>query len=156
MCLGRSTRGAACTTKNVRSPDEINKVLTNFVVIVSLFPRNTTSKNAFLAVCQTYGGEDIDLYKINEDSKYGGRIGIGRAPVLHRCLNWWKIMRVHAIYHDAFGYLRSNYNIGPGYVYSLARSPFIPNICFLGHLTGILSWTVFKVKRRNLYSSLPF
>ena len=143
-------------TRSVTSPDEINKVLTNFVDIVSHFPENSTSKNAFLAVCQTYGGDDVDVKAINDDSKYGGRIGIGRAPVLHHCLNWWKIMRVHAIYHDAFGYLKSQYDIGPGYVYAIARSAFIPNICFLGHLTGILSWTTFKVKRGYLYSSLPF
>ena len=68
----------------------------NFVKITYWFPKNTTSKNAFLAVC-LYLDETIDLHKVNSRAPFGGKIGAGDS-LLHKYLKFSKISRMHAIF----------------------------------------------------------
>ena len=88
----------------------------------------------FLAVCRSFD-KNVDLDKINREVPFGGLIGVGDSK-LEKLLNWWKIFRLHATFHDATGYLKTNLNIGPGYCYmvSFLNSKF--NFCFLGHISG--------------------
>ena len=78
----------------------------NFNLVKYMFPKNTRRKNAFLAVCYSLN-KDISLYEINELAKYGGLIGQGNSG-LDKFLNRFKLFRLHAIFHDAFGFMKSN------------------------------------------------
>lgn len=106
-----------------------------------LFSKNSRRKNYFLAVCQ-HVLPDIDLKKVDEETPYGGLIGIGDSW-LEKLLGGFKLFRLHAVYHDATGYMMSNYDVGPGYTY-LVCFPFLPNSCFLGHIEGLIYCLVLK------------
>ena len=98
-----------------------------------MFPGNTIRKNYFLAACRTLDNK-CDLYTINEQCPYGGIIGMGDSK-LDCILKRFKFMRLHAVIHDAAGFMRQRYNIGPGYCYMI-NNCFV-NSCFLGHVTGL-------------------
>ena len=78
------------------------QICENFNAVNYLFPKNTTHKNAFLAVCR-YLDENVDLRKINALAHSGGKIGPGDSK-LDNYFNFLKILRLHAIFHDAHGY----------------------------------------------------
>ena len=77
-----------------------------------LVPKNTTSKNAFLAV-SLYVDKTLDLKEINSRAPFGGKIGAGDS-LLHNYLRFSEVLRMHAVFHDAYGYMRSVNNVGPG------------------------------------------
>ena len=108
----------------------------NFVKITYWFPKNPTSKNAFFAVC-LYLDETIDLHEANSRAPFGGKIGAGDS-LLQKYLKFSKILRMHAIFHDAHGYMRSSKSVGPGYVYTLTTEKYFKNSMLLGHISGIL------------------
>ena len=57
--------------------------------------------DGFLTVCLSLKSE-LSIPDICVDVPYGGIIGMGRSP-LENVLNFSKIMRVHAVFHDAYG-----------------------------------------------------
>ena len=118
-------------------------------MITYLFPKNTRRKNAFLAVCYSINIE-INLQFVNQFAEFGGLIGPGESKLDHffKCS---KIFRLHAIFHDAFGFMRSTYNVGPGYVYPLSEKPFFANSKLLGHITGLTYWIVLKLYKNSIY-----
>ena len=59
----------------INIPD-INKVLNNFEIVSKHFPRNETTKNAFLAVYM-FIEPNSDLQFINKLAPHGGLIGPG-------------------------------------------------------------------------------
>lgn len=132
----------------------IEKVIENFTDIESLFPSNPTSKNAFLAVCHAIDSSK-DLRIINKECEFGGLIGPGNSN-LHPVFEKFKLFRVHAAFHDAFGFMKTQYNLGPGYVYMLGEKPKFKNSCLLGHFTGLLVWIYLKMMRSQKYTRLPF
>ena len=93
-------------------------------------------KALFHAVCQELLGDDYDRDTIKKEVPYGSIIGIGNS-YLDIILGKIKLFRIHAAYHDAFGYCKARYDKGSGYSY-IIRVPF--NSCFLGHVTGIMYW----------------
>ena len=99
------------------------------------FSRNTRRKNYFLAACKSLDPE-INLLQIDEQSPFGGIIGIDDSP-LDRVLSFSKVFRLHAVLHDASGFMKRELNVGPGYCYVFRFDNKFPNFCFLGHLTGI-------------------
>ena len=56
-----------------------------------------------------------------------------------------KHFRLHAILHDAIGYVKSTTYKGPGFCYVLPR---IPGSCFLAYVTGFF----FCLKAKNFAS----
>ena len=110
--------------------------------ITFLFPKNTPRKNAFLAVCYSLNSE-INLRYVNELAEFGGLIGRGNSNLdfFFKC---FKVFRLHAIFHDAFGFMKSKYNVGPGYVYAILKKPIFANSMFLGLITGLAYWLVMK------------
>ena len=96
---------------------DMQQVIKIFDELVKVFPENGVSKNAFLLVCQVIDSTR-DLTAINEQCEYGGLIGPGNS-FLHPLLQKSKPFRVHAVFHDAFGFMKEKYNLGPGYVYTL-------------------------------------
>ena len=125
----------------------------NFVKIAFWFPKNTTSKNAFLAVCLFLNGT-IDLDEVNSRAPFGSKIGAGDSPV-HKYLKFSKIIRMHTVFHDAYGYMRSNKNVGPGYVCTLTTEKYFRNSMLLGHISGILYWTLMKFFDSQRFDNFP-
>ena len=95
----------------------VKQVYKNFDNVKRLFPENPTSKNAFFAVCKVIS-TDNDLKVINSECKHGGFIGPGNSR-LHPFLQNFKLFFVHAAFQNAFGFMKTQYNLGPGYVYDL-------------------------------------
>ena len=126
----------------------------NFVKVTYWFPKNSTSKNAFLAVCWSLD-ETIDLHKVNSKAPFGGYIGPGDSS-LHDLLKFSKIIRMHAIFHDAHGYMRTENGIGPGYVYTLTDKKLFRNNMLLGHFSRILYWTFVKFFNSEYFEKFPF
>ena len=130
------------------------EVCENFNAVNYLLPKNTTTKNAFLAVCR-YLDENVDLRKVNALAQSGGKIGPGDSK-LDDYLNFSKILRLHAIFHDAHGYMRSFENVGPGYVYTITKTQSFRNNMLLGHVSGIAYWTFVKLFHREHFDAFPF
>ena len=86
---------------------------------------------------QTFSA-DKDLKVIDSESQFGGLIGPGNSR-LHTVLHNFKLP-VHAAFHDACGFTRTHYKLGPGYVYAVGEKSFFKNCCLLGHLTGLSVW----------------
>ena len=131
---------------SIVTPRELNDTLK---MITYLFPKNTQRNKAFLAVCYSINNE-INLQFVNQFDKFGGLIGPGENKLHHffKCL---KIFRLHAIFHDAFGFMRSTYNVDPGYLYALSEKPFFANSMLLGHITGLTYWIVLKLDKNSIY-----
>ena len=104
--------------------------------ISKLFVGNTKRKNYFLAVCRSLD-KSVDLDKINREAPFGGLIGVGDSK-LEKLLKWSKNFRLHATFHDAAGYLKTNLNISPGYCYVVPFFNSILNFCFLGQVLHIV------------------
>ena len=117
--------------------------------ITFLFPKNSRRKNAFLAVCYSLNNE-INLRYVNELAEFGGLIGPGNSN-FDFFFKFFKVFRLHAIFHDAFGFMKSNYNVGPGYVYAISKKPIFANSMFLGHITGLAYWLVMKFCKSSDY-----
>lgn len=121
----------------------------NHVKLVTLlYPQNSVRKNYFLATCK-FLDNSVALEFIDERVPFGGTIGINNSRLEYIFGNL-KFVRLHAILHDAAGYMKAEFNSGPGYCYLL---PGLPNNCFLGHVTGLsycLALKLFSSFYRNL------
>ena len=126
----------------------------NFVKVTYWFPRISTSKKAILAVCWSLD-ETIDLHKVNSKAPFEGNIGPGDSS-LQDLLKVLKILRMHAIFHDAHGYMRTENSIGPGYVYTLTDKMLFRNKMLLGHFSGILYWTFVKFFNSEYFEKFRF
>ena len=132
---------------------DLYKIHLLFIPISAEFPRNTIRKNYFLAACKFIFPE-VDLELVDSACKYGGKIGINNSK-LDLIFRHSKIFRLHAILHDAAGYMKSTagYNKGPGYCYMLPNWK-LTNSCYLGHVTGLLFCLYLKIFQCNLFNLL--
>ena len=112
---------------------DINKVLSNLEIVFKHFPKTETTKSAFLAVCM-FIDPNSDIQVINKLAPHGGLIGPGNSR-LHEYLKHLKILRTHAALHDAYGFMKEEYGLGPGYLYIVLN---FPSHFLFGHLTGVL------------------
>lgn len=112
------------------------------------FPTNTWEKNAFLSVCKSIK-DDVKLHAVNSDFIHGGKIGPGNSR-LHDLMKRCKVMQYHAIFHDAFGYMKHKYDVGPGYIYA---TPYegLQSTMYFGHITGLFYWLVCCLTESDLY-----
>ena len=81
----------------------VKQVIKNFDNVKRLFPENPTSKNAFLALWELMSS-DKDLKIILSECEYSGLIGPGKSR-FHPFLQNFKLFRVQAAFHDAFGFM---------------------------------------------------
>ena len=130
---------------------DIDKVLSNFEIVSKLFPKNKSTKSAFLAVCMLID-PNSGLQIINRLVQHIGLIGPGDSQ-LHGYLKNSKILRTYAAFHDAYGFVKEQYEIGPGYVYMLSE---ISSHFLFGHLTGIFFWILFKLVFWSCFEALSF
>ena len=113
------------------------------------YPDLDCTRNYFLAACRYYQ-PDLDANSVLQECPDGGTIGIGDSK-LHNVLGRWKIFRLHAIFHDAAGYVYVRWGVGPGYCYMFKKFPI--NSCFLGHVSG-LAYCVYLKLCDKRYSSI--
>ena len=97
---------------------------------------------------------DMDIEQFSKKYPHGGKIGIGNSW-LNTIFKYSKMLRLHAAFHDAFGVMKTEYNIGPGYCYAEPRPGSRPNLCFMGHGTGIGFWIYMFIFQRELYNLIP-
>ena len=115
---------------------DVQQIRDNFDQVNYLFPRNPKSKNAFLAVCYCLD-KNINLHDIKDFAPYGGLIDPGKT-YMDRCLNYFKLFPIHAVFLDSFGFMKSNLDLGPVYVYAVTEKTLFVNNMLLGHLSYVL------------------
>ncbi len=122
--------------------------------ISSLYPANSSRKNFFLAACiclDEINKSEHSLSAMDLENPYGGLIGPGNS-CLEKLFNYSKVLRLHAVIHDACGFMRRKYKVGPGYCYMMPK-PLQINSPLLGHVGGIIYCLILKYSDRN-YSNL--
>ena len=120
----------------------------------SSLPNNSMRKNYFLAACYLIS-PSVDINEIDSHSPFGGLIGVGDS-CLDSLLNKFKILRLHAILHDAAGFMKREYNLGPGYLYILNHVPTCFNLCWIGHVTGVLYCIFLALKSPIIFNRAKF
>ena len=130
------------------------QICENFVAVNYCFPKNSTTKNAFLAVCR-YIDENVDFREVNAKAPFGGKIGPGDSK-LDNYLRFSKVLRLFAIFHDGHGYMRSFEEVGPGYVYTLTKAQSFHNNMLLRHFSGISYWLFVILFHREHFDAFPF
>ena len=103
----------------------------------------------FLATC-LHLDPDLDLDIALKLRPYGGLIGIDNSSLDKNFKNL-KILRLHAILHDASGFVYEYSEKGPGYSYVLPCS--VTNE-YLGHVTGIAFCLYVKSFKNSLFNLL--
>ena len=120
----------------------------------SSLSNNSMRKNYFLAACYLIS-PSVDIIEIDSHSPFGGLIGVGDS-CLDSLLNKFKILRLHAILHDAAGFMKREYNLGPGYLYILNHVPTCFNLCWIGHVTGVLYCIFLALKSPIIFNRAKF
>ena len=126
---------------------KLNEILRVFEIIRQDFSSNTKRKNVFLCTCIVLD-PDINLKEMDQKFPFSGLIGYGNS-----CMDYFfansKIFRLHAILHDSAGSVKSTTKKGPGYCYV---APSLPNLCFLGHVTGLFFCFYVKIFASSVYA----
>ena len=94
---------------------------------------NSVRKNLFLSACFCWSS-GIPLGEMDQKIKFGGLSSYGNS-YLDSVFRYLKVLRLHAILHDAAGAVRSHTGKSLGYCYMIGREP---NSCLLGHVTAKL------------------
>ena len=89
---------------------------------------------------------------MDQNFKFGGTIGYGDS-YLEFLFRHFKVLRLHAILHDAAGAVRAHSCRGPGYCYMIGRGP---DSCLFGHVTGLLFCLYVKIFLPSIYNSVDF
>ena len=96
------------------------------------FEHNIVRKNLFLSACFCWDSR-LSLHEMEQKIKFGGLIGHGNS-YSDSVFRYSKVFRLHAIFPNAAGAVRSHIGKGPGYCYMTGRGP---SSCLLGHVTGL-------------------
>ena len=107
-------------------------------------------KLLFYAVCKELLGEEFSFETIDTDAPFGSIIGMDNS-YLDLIFKHSKIFRLHAAFHDGFGYCKYQNEKGPGYSY-IFNLPI--NSCLLGHVTGLAYWFIMSIIDRETYKKL--
>lgn len=111
---------------------DLKKIHRNFRIIQDRQPYFSKRRSYFLAACLFFD-PDLDLEVAIKLRPYGGLIGIDNSR-LDKYLKGSKILRLHAVIHDAAGFVWEHSQTGPGYVYAVSCPISSP---LIGHLTGV-------------------
>ena len=90
----------------------------------------------WLAVCRSFDNT-VDLDKNKQRSSFWRTYKSWRFKD-REPLELVKVFRLHATFHNATGYLKTNPKIGPGYCYMVLFLNSKLNFCFLGHISSIM------------------
>lgn len=130
--------------------ENLSEIHSLYFEIKRKYPGKSKRLLYFLATVQLLD-PGIDLEMTMKLRPYGGLIGIDDSK-LDDYLNWSKILRLHAVLHDAAGYVYDTSKTGPGYLY--AWNCHVSNSCFLGHFAGIMFCLVQKLFNKRNFSLL--
>ena len=129
----------------------LNKIHENYLSVSSIYPKNSVRLNYFLATSAYFSEIEAFGFVIALKLRpYGGIIGIDNSSV-EKYLKISKVLRLHAILHNAGGFIYEIYNQGPGYSYMLPRKS---SNCFSGHLSGILFCSYIKAFHPSIFHLL--
>ena len=107
------------------------------------YPDNSNRRNSFLAACSFFVSSDNLNYDILIKLRpYGVLIGNDNC-FLDKYLKNSKFLRLHAVLHDAAGFIHDLHLEGPTYYYMLL---WVCNNSLLGHLSGIAFCPFIKQK----------
>ena len=112
---------------------------------------NSVRKNLFLGACFCWNSS-LSLREMDQKFPFGGLIGYGNSQ-LDSVFRYSKVLRLHAILHDAVGAVRAHTGKGPGYCYMIGRGP---NSCLLGHVTGLFFCLYVKIFLPSIFNSVDF
>ena len=129
--------------------EDVKSTHYKFKYLEQYFIKNENRKNYFLATCY-HIENNIDLEFVDYSCPFGGLIGINNScldPLLKR----FKVFRLHAILHDACGYMKNIRGLEPGYSYII---PCQISSCFIGHISGILFCVYLKLFKRSIFNLL--
>lgn len=126
-------------------------VESHFMLISRLYTSNSIRKNYFIAACKSIDSS-VSIEDVEHDRPFGGVIGIGNSKC-DKVFHHFKLFRLHAIFHDAAGYMKETHNKGPGYCYAVPCSTF--NSCIMGHVSG-LCYCIYLKFFNPLYNLLDF
>ena len=113
-------------------------------------PNPGLEHSLFLAACLVISPTS-DLMILSSKNPYGGLIGYGDSRKCHAALSRYKVLRLHAALHDAYGFMKEEFDEGPGYCYAF---PLCPSHFWTGHLTGIAYCIFVKICFPSFYNSL--
>ena len=129
-------------------------LMSNFRLFPGLkmsFEHNGVRKNLFLSACFFWNSR-VSLREMDQKFKFGGTIGYGDS-YLEFLFRHFKVVRLHAILHDAAGAVRALSGKRPGYCYMIGRGP---NSSLLGHVTGLLFCLYLKLFLPSIFGSVDF
>ena len=115
------------------------------------FENNSVRKNLFLSACFCWDST-LPLREMDQNFIFGGLIGYGNS-CLYSVFRYSKVVRLHAILHDAAGEVRSHSGKGPGYCFLTGRGP---NSSLLGHVTGLIVRLYVKIFLPSIFNSVDF
>ena len=98
------------------------------------------------------GIPDFSYVKMDQKFPFGGLIGY-RNSYLDSVFLYTKVLRLHAIIHDAAGAVRLQPGKGPGYGYMIRRGP---NSCLHSHVTGLLFCLYVKIFLPSIFNLSDF
>ena len=88
---------------------------------------------------------------LSQAAPWCGIIGPGLTIQTHSLLSpLSSILKLHAVFHDAYGHLYRVYKKGPGYTYALPLS-FVPSFFWLGHVTGFIFFLCLKFRHSSAF-----
>ena len=119
--------------------------------IKNSFEHNNFRKNLLLSACFCWNFW-IFLGDMDQKFKFGGTIGY-EDSYLFFLFRDFKVVRLHAILHDAAWAVPAHSGKCPGLFYMIERGP---NSCFLGHVTGLLFCLYVKLFLPSIFNSFDF
>ena len=138
--------------------DFINNVCTHYeelkgeplIFVKGLHIFRQHRKLLFYAVCKELLREDFDFERLDTEAPFGSIIGVDNS-YLDIAFRHSKLFRLHAAFHDAFGYCKYDCDRGPGYSY-IFKLPI--NSCLFGHVTGLSYWSFIALFDRKTFHRL--
>ena len=134
------------------TPIDLKIIHEIYTSLKQTYPDNSKRRNYFLAASSLFfvSSDNLNYDILIKLRPYGGLIGIDNSS-LDKYLKNSKILRLHAILHDAAGFIHEFYQQGPTYCYML---PWNCNNSLLGHLSGIAFCLFIMLKRPEVYHLL--
>ena len=129
----------------------LSSVFRLYPVLKMSFEHNSVRNNLFLNACFCWDS-GLSLREMDQKFNIGGLIGYGNS-CLDSVFRYSKVLRLHAILHDAAGAVRSHTGKGRGYCYMIGRGP---NSCLLRHVTALLFCLHVKIFLPSIFTSVDF
>ena len=130
----------------------LERIVYIFNQLRSSYPLLTPQHVLFLSVCK-FIKPDICVEEVSQAYTYGGMVGYGNSIWMDATFGRMKIFRLHAAFHDAFGFMKSEFDEGPGYCYCIGGRYSVTNNFLLGHISGLLYWVFVLTFHRTCFDS---